>query len=88
MTDTITVPLVIFQNKVLAAFALQYALALDIELGLHLVNGVWTGSSLSLSNALMDGCFLTQQYDDAHQNSDQGSGTETHREENGFSAAS
>lgn len=52
MTDTITVPLVIFQNKVLAAFALQYALSLHIELGLHLVNGVWTGSSLSLCQTL------------------------------------
>lgn len=52
MTDTITVPLVIFQNKVLAAFALQYALSLHIELGLHLVYGVWTGSSLSLCQTL------------------------------------
>lgn len=84
MTDTITVPLVIFQNKVLAAFALQCALSLYIEPGLHLVD---RQLSLSLSNALMDGCLLTQQYDDAHQNSDQGSGTEAHREENGFSAA-
>jgi len=55
MTDTITVPIVIFQNKVLAAFALQYALSLHIELGLHLVYGVWTGSSLSLSVKRSDG---------------------------------